>query len=426
LLGVLLLFSICGLASGAVLCVNPSGSGGCMKTISAAVTAASAGDTINIAAGTYAEQVVINKPLSLVGTGNQSVINAAGNANGIFINGMSQAPAAGVADVLISALQIENANFEGILVTNATDVTIMFNWVHDNNKSLDIVNGACPGIPAFETNEGDDCGEGIHLIGVDHSSVVYNLVEKNSGGILLTDETGPTHDNLITTNQVQNNPYDCGITLASHARSTMGIAPGLPFGLTHNTISQNVSTNNGFLVPGAGAGVGIFAPFPGTTNAGNVVINNELTNNGLPGVTMHNHAASPQAPPVNMNDNVIVGNRISGNGADTLDAATPGTTGINIFSVAPITGTIVAENVIQNEVIGFAFNAPSGQVNAHFNDFELLGTGVDNIGTGLVNATQNWWNCTGGPGAAGCATATGSGVIFSPWLSAVFVSARGQ
>jgi len=35
---------------------------------------------------------------------------------------------------------------------------------------------------------------------------------------------------------------------------------------------------------------------------------------------MHNHESLlPPAQPVNLNDNVIVGNRISGNGADTPD-----------------------------------------------------------------------------------------------------------
>ena len=131
------------------------------------------------------------------------------------------------------------------------------------------------------------------------SRVVDNEVAYNSGGILITDETGPNQGNLISGNNVHDNPYDCGITLASHGPATSVIpTAALPYGVTDNTISNNVSTHNGYQVPGAGAGVGIFAPFPGTTDAGNVVIDNVLRNNGLPGVTMHNHAAAPApAPP---------------------------------------------------------------------------------------------------------------------------------
>jgi len=407
---------------GATLCVNSGGTGGCKTTISAAVAAASPGDTIRVASGTYKENVVITKSLSLVSWDHRKpVIDATGLSNGIFVNGMSAAPAAGVSNVLISGFEIENANFEGILVSNASDVTLLRNHVHDNDRALNISAHTCSGIPAFETNEGDDCGEGIHLMGVDHATVVRNNVGYNAGGILTSDETGPSHNNLISENNVHDNQYDCGITFASHPPATSVIPTAtLPFGVSNNTISNNVSNHNGYQAPGAGAGVGIFAPFPGTTDSGNVVIHNVLTNNGQPGVTMHNHAWSAMAPPVNLNDNVIVGNYISGNAADGGDAATPGTTGINLYSVAPVWGTIIAENVIEDEAIDIAFKAPAGQVNAHLNNFFNKGIGVDNLGSGSVDATENWWKCPNGPGAHGCATVSGPNVQFTPWLTSPY------
>jgi hypothetical protein len=196
----------------------------------------------------------------------------------------------------------------------------------------------------------------------------------------------------------------------------------LSYGVTGNTITHNVSAHNGYQVPGAGAGVGIFAPFPGTTDAGNVVIDNVLINNGLPGVTMHNHAAAPSpAPPVNMNDNVIVGNHISGNGADTADTPTSGPTGMNLFSHAPVWGTVVSQNVFDQEAIDVAFSAPSGQMNVHLNNFNGKATGVEELSTATIDATENWWNCPFGPGATGvCATTSGSGVATSPWLTAPY------
>jgi nitrous oxidase accessory protein NosD len=406
----------------ATLCVNPGGIGSCKSTISAAVAAASPGDTIRVAPGTYKEEIVITKSLSLVSWGHRKpVIDATGLGNGIFVNGMSAAPAAGVSNVLISGFEIENANFEGILVANASDVTLLRNRVHDNDRALNITAATCNGIPAFETNEGEDCGEGIHLMGADHATVIRNDVGYNAGGILTSDETGPSHNNLIGENDVHDNPYDCGITFASHAPATSVIPTAtLPYGVFDNTISENTSNHNGYQVPGAGAGVGIFAPFPGTRASGNVVIHNLLTNNGQPGVAMHNHAWAPMAPPVNLNDNVIVGNRISGNAADAGDAATPGTTGINLYSVAPVWGTIVAENTIEDEEVDVAFKAPSGQMNVHLNDFFNKGIGVDNLGTGTIDATENWWKCPNGPGAHGCATVSGPNVQYIPWLTAPY------
>jgi nitrous oxidase accessory protein NosD len=406
----------------ATLCVNPTGTSGCKSTISAAVAAANPGDTIQVAPGTYKEDVIITKSLSLLGASwSQPIIDATGLSNGIFINGISAAPMAGVADVVVSGFKVRNANFEGILAANATDVTLVENQVTDNNRSLNISAGTCNGLAAFETSEGEDCGEGIHLMAVDHSSVVRNEIAYNSGGILTSDETGPSHDNLITGNRVHDNPFDCGITFASHPPATSVIPTAkLPFGITHNTISNNISERNGTQVPGAGAGVGIFAPFPGTTDSANVVINNVLRDNGMPGVAMHNHAAAPSpAPPVNLNDNVIVGNQISGNAADAADTATPGPTGINIVSQAPVWGTVISQNVFDREAVDVAFRAPAGEIDAHFNSFDRNDIGVDDTGAATVNATENWWGCATGPGTGRCATASGA-VLFTPWLTAPF------
>lgn len=428
-LGLALLFWCCasGLAAAATWCVSPNGKLGCKTTIGAAVAVASTGDTILVAPGTYPEQVILSKSLSLVAViPNQTTIDATGLPNGVFINGMSAAPGVGVVNVLVSGFTIQNANFEGILVANANDVTLTGNHVMDNDRSLEIANATCPGIPAFETNEGEDCGEGIHLMGTVASSVVGNEVERNSGGILISDETGPSRDNLITGNRVHDNPFDCGITMASHGPATSVIPSArVSYGVFRNTIAHNVSSRNGYQVPGAGAGVGIFAPFPGTKAAGNVVIDNDLLDNGMPGVAMHNHAAAPApAPPVDLNNNVIVGNHLSGNAADTADAATSGPTGINVYSVAPIYGTIISQNTFDNEAIDVAFKAPSGHVSAHFNNFNNRSTGVDNLGTGTVNATENWWGCLLGPGQRGCATAAGPGVSVWPWLISPFNADR--
>lgn len=412
-----LVLAIPALASAATACVQPQGHFGCQTTIGAAVAAAAPGDVIYVWPGVYKEQVTITQSVSVVAIpGSHTVIDATGLSNGIFINGMSAAPMPGVSNVVVSGFDVRDANFEGILVANASNVTLSGNHVHGNDASLDIGAGACPGAPAFETNEGEDCGEGIHLMGVDHSTIRDNEVDHNSGGILTSDETGPSQSNVLSGNFVHDNPYDCGITFASHPPATSVIASAKgSYGVWYNTISHNRSWHNGTQQPGAGAGVGIFAAGPGMTNTGNVVVGNDLRNNGQPGVSMHNHAAPPGTPNANLNNNVIVGNYISGNAADTGDAATPGTTGINISSRVPITGMVISGNDIDNQEVAIAFKAPSGQLNVHFNDLPRS-IGIDNIGAGTVDATQNWWNCVTGPGAGQCASVMGTGVSTAPWL----------
>jgi parallel beta-helix repeat protein len=419
-----------GLASAATLCVNHGGTGGCTSTISAAVALASPGDTIQVGPGVYKEQVTITKQLALVALDGSKppTIDATGLPNGVFINGMSAAPAAGVYHVVVSGFKIHNANFEGILIVNASDTIIVGNHVLDNNKALDLSTSpaSCPGIPTwFETNEQMDCGEGIHLMSSDRSTIIQNEVNGNSGGILITDETGPTQLNVISGNFVHDNGYACGITMASHGPATAVIPTAkVSFGIYHNTVTNNESAHNGLGLPGAGAGVGIFAAGPGYRSSENVVINNFLHGNGLPGVTMHNHAAVPgiPVPPADLDNNVIIGNIIANNAADTEDAMTAGPTGINIFSLVPVHGTVISQNVFEDEAIDFAFNAPAvSDVDAHFNNFSAGSIGVDNLGGGHVSPTNNWWHCPSGPTGPGCATAVGNVGVVLPWLTSPFV-----
>jgi hypothetical protein len=206
---------------------------------------------------------------------------------------------------------------------------------------------------------------------------------------------------------------DCGITLASHppASLTGSISP---LGVFRNIVANNDSSHNGTHPPGVGAGIGIFDSVPGAQNYDNVVINSQAKDNGLPGVAMHSHT-----PDQNLDDNIIIGNLISDNGADTADAATPGPTGINVFGVSSVTGTLITGNVINNEAVDIATNTPA-QVNVHLNDILGMRIGVDNILTtqkvGTVDATENWWGSPRGPGTQGATTVNGTGVFFTPWL----------
>jgi parallel beta-helix repeat protein len=414
-LGILLVAGLSSYSTAGTLCVNQGGTSGCYSKISDAVAAAANHDTITVAHGTYAEDVQIGKSLSLIGqNSHNTIIDASGLSNGVYVDGLDHP---GLSGVVISGFTVKNANFEGILVTNASDVTIWGNQVTGNDKSLVFGSSgpSCPGIPSFETAEGFDCGEGIHLSGVHHSTVANNDVRNNSGGILLSDDTRATHHILVSGNTVTENPFDCGITLASHPPAPQTGATA-PFGVFDNTIAGNESSRNGLAV-GEGAGVGIFDSVPGASNHGNVVIGNKLFNNGLPGVALHSHT-----PGQNLNNNSIIANEISGNHADTDDAATPGPTGINIFGVSPIVGTTISQNVIKNEAVDVAINTPS-RVAVHLNSLLGKQIGLANLGTGSSDATENWWGCPKGPGSPGCSTVSGSNIIVEPWLTQPIVTA---
>jgi hypothetical protein len=336
-----------GCAVASTLYVNNHGvdTGNCAaaacRTIQYAVTHAAAGDTIVAGSGTYAESVTVTKRLTLMSDGSSgsgggnATIDASGHDNGIVISG------AGAAGSTLRGFTVKHAGREGVLAVNTDHLTIA-----DNNVIENDLYG--PNSPQCPSTDPDDCGEAIHLRSVHDSSVLGNLVQHNVGGILLTDETGPTHHNLIANNQVLDNTKDCGITLASHFfRLTSPPAQPAEGGFYQNLVWNNTSNGNG------AAGIGFFAGPPGASAWGNTARHNVARNNGLPGVAIHSHT-----PNQYVNDNVVEDNTLSGNGPDD-DAATEFKTGISVFSaVIPIPHTTITNNTILDEYYGvFTVNA---------------------------------------------------------------------
>jgi len=364
-------------------------------TIDQAVTAATPGSHIIVCPGTYDEGVQIDKPLVLSGL--DAVIDASSSSfgNGVQILGP------GGSGSTIKGFKIEKAKFEGILVGTApvapstiggtpavtvgapvSDVTIADNTLIENGTGFGTEAGQC-----FSTPEAPgDCGETIHLVSVTDSVVEGNYVANNVGGILLTDEFGPTSGNIVRDNQSLNNTDDCGITLAGHSSAAVDPVTGLPTGAAgvfDNTVEHNVSDGNGVAGQGAGILLGGGAPFAGVYS--NVIRDNVARGNGLSGVTVHQHLAG------DLNGNVIEGNTLVD---DNLDgdfdfaaASATETTGILVASGAPpkavlppellpgpITGTIIRGNRFFDVKVGIwtlGIDKTSTQINGN-----VFGPGV--------------------------------------------------
>lgn len=387
------------------LFVSPSGNTGnsdwscnsaSYSTIGAAVSAASPWSTVVACPGTYHEQVVISEPLTLEGL--DATIDESG-VTPTFSVPMPPGPAvtiyAGVvivsSNVNISNFTIKDAMGEGIIAAGVTapttHVDISHNWVINND-----LGGGVPAVsPYFECAangpEPGDCGEGIHLTGVAWSEVSNNYVSGNSGGILVSDDTGPTHDNVIEDNTVTKNLSDCGITLPSHNPNALD-ASGNPQpsvgGVYNNIIRDNRVTGNG--TTGEGAGVLFANASAGTASYNNWVVGNYIAGNGLSGVTMHAHTLAP-GQFEDLSGNNVIGNWIGMNNVDgdTLDSPPPPapagtedllTTGVLVFSGGTPVTLRIADNHIYDDAVGIWLSAAVTARGSGDNSFHDVTTNV--------------------------------------------------
>jgi parallel beta-helix repeat protein len=470
----MLVMGLSAYASAAMICVNPGGTKGCQSSIQAAIDSVnSTPSTIVIQPGTYSAacgaaacsvaSILANAPnaskligLSLkcrAGDGKSVILDASHLDHAVYVSGVDQ--------VSIEGCVVKNADREGILIENSDNVHIVNNVVKNNDQAMGKTVGTggpppcptfvppgggvkvcCPdafaGGPGNFPNDNDDCGEGIHLRSVTSSVVEGNSVHDNIGGILMTDETGPSHDNLIVNNSSSHNRLfggDCGVTLASHLDCTpgstdaTGCSPtsGAGGSVFHNNVTGNVLNDNGASGAGMFANPGI-PPGSATKAYGNLIADNVIKDNGQPGVGIHVHAQNGNA-----DNNVVIENVISGNGGDAeakpgspppgmgIEVLSNGSFGAPFLAATPIVGTIISQNKVSNEDIDVWVGNTDTDAGVFLND--LLGvsaSGVENAGGGTVVATDNYWGCHKGPGKSSCSSAsvTGTGTIVSnPFLS---------
>jgi hypothetical protein len=359
------------------------------RTIRAALHAAPAGATVAVCRGTYHEQVVITKPVLL--TGHHAVINEKGVKPNLTVTVPGIGPLKIFAGVVITSshvrvrgFTVKNALGEGILAAGVNGTIHGVAIEHNAVLHNDLGGGVPPASPYFECQPAGpvpgDCGEGVHLLAVAFSSVSGNLVAHNSGGILLTDETGPTHNNVIANNDVTRNDDDCGITVPGHnpaALDSSGKRQPKVAGVYRNLIVHNRVVSNG--TKGEGAGVLFANATAGTASYENVVADNYIAGNGLSGVTMHAHTLGP-GQFEDLSGNKVIGNRIGKNNlaGDPLDGtvADAKTTGVLVFSGGTAVSVTISHNLISNNAVGIWLSKPVHAKGLHTNVFHHVTTPI--------------------------------------------------
>ena len=182
------------------VCLN-----GCnYTTIGAAIEAAEDGDVVEVGSGTYNENVVVDKSITLRGVNTGEgvpVVNALGNGStvilkadgivleGFYITNAGPYPSAGIEvtsnDNLISRNGVWNSDWVGIYLKGCTNTTI-FECITSNNGNDGILIFRAPGNFVGDnvvSNNGDD---GIAILQSDGNRVEGNVVGNNTDvGIFL-------------------------------------------------------------------------------------------------------------------------------------------------------------------------------------------------------------------------------------------------
>jgi parallel beta-helix repeat protein len=402
---------------------------GCAYTsIQAAINAATPGDTITVGAGTYNENVLVNKQVTLLGAshdvypaglsdrGGESVIvgQVTIKADDVTANGFKLTSS--------SYIEVSDASNNALNVNVSYNILENTNWA-DGAIDLNGGNRCDGGYIGYNTISGAS-GYGIQTIQNNDVTIEYNHVLNSSGfaaidagyhvgtgivihGNTITNSRGKginywaEDGGVITDNVISNSNYEAIYTDAQTTISGNQISGGDMYGIlvvggaAGSTVSSNTISNTNW--------EGIQSDVP-------VIITNNDISGGYNGIQLSNAASG----------SVIDGNNIHDNrfwGLSILNSVTDVTVQNNQLTNSPYCGVIVQGDG-EGSGIHINFNNIAG------NDIY----GVESKRTNSdVDAENNWWGHASGPSGLdgrttkkgkeiGKGDAVSANVDWDPWL----------
>lgn len=443
------------------------GPGQTYTTIQAAVTAASPGDTIHVAAGTYAEQVTIAKALTLEGAGATTVIKPTSLTTYVTtpsVAGSTKCTGAVVVNnaggsVTIKDLKVDasSLNTDRTLWFSPTVALMKFAGVFYYNTS-----GTIDNVVSTNTNHitiaptgASTWGRQVQSFKIDADATTTVSVEiKNCtastflGEAISVGWNTPTH---ITVN-IHNNAITGDGSLTTRRQNGIYVYYATVTAVSHNTISNVVYRSGmnwatGIVIVSIPSGAVIehnaitncdFG-ITDTFSSGVTIQHNDITGSGHDygtGVYLDNGMA-------NLTGIVVDGNTIAGgfgNGGICMQGWYPDGHTVNatitnntitgpnsywgiydypMYGSGTVTATISGNSISgQNAGIAFIYGTPVAGYTITGNSISgNSSAGLNNEGTGTVSATANWWGSASGPGTVGPGTGdkVSANVTFAPW-----------
>ena len=202
ILGFVLLFSLT--SSADTISVDING-GEEYTSIQDAINAANESDTIEVSAGTYEENILINKTLNIIGSGKQSTFL-------IGIDDMKNTVKITANNIYLSGFSIDNTigktkQYHCIFIQSIQSGTISDNLVKNGENGIYVISSE--GIEIYENTIENNNQKGIRLSTSNSNIIRDNIIQDNGDGIYTTtSDSNDIYENVILNNGV-------GIYLAS-------------------------------------------------------------------------------------------------------------------------------------------------------------------------------------------------------------------